>query len=225
MREIESFEKYANKYDDWYESGFGKYASQLEEKLMLELLKPEPGQTLLDIGCGTGRHLLLFKNLGLKPVGVDSSFHMLRKAKKRIEEKSLFLLSDEGFFPFEDKSFDLSLIFLVLEFSEHPVRLLKEAERVTKSKIFIGFLNRNSFLALQRRVRSLLKKSVYKRARFYSLSQLEKILNNSFRFKSFNWKGVVFLPWINLKFWKRLDSEFSFIKNPLCAFIGMIIEL
>jgi ubiquinone/menaquinone biosynthesis C-methylase UbiE len=225
MRKIESFEKYANKYDDWYRTGFGKYASELEDKLMLDLLKPEPGQTLLDIGCGTGRHLLLFKNLVLRPVGIDSSFNMLTKAKERIDEESLFLLSNEGFFPFVDKSFDLSIIFLVLEFCRNPVKLLKEAERVTKNKIFIGFLNRNSFLALQRRVRCLFKKSVYKKAKFYSLSQLEKILNNSFKFKSFSWKGVIFLPWIRLRFWQELDIKFSFTKNPLCAFIGIIIEL
>jgi ubiquinone/menaquinone biosynthesis C-methylase UbiE len=225
MRKIEPFKKYVNKYEDWYKTDFGKYASELEDKLMLELLRPEPGHILLDIGCGTGRHLLLFKNLGLSPTGVDPSPLMLEKAKKRIDEKSLVLLSDETGLPFADKSFDLSIIFLVLEFCRNPVKLLKEAERVTTGKIFIGFLNRNSFLALQRRVKGLFKKSVYNKAKFYSLSQLEKILDNSFKFKSFNWKGVIFLPWINLKFWKRLDSKFSFIKNPLCAFIGALIEL
>jgi ubiquinone/menaquinone biosynthesis C-methylase UbiE len=225
MTRNEPFESYANKYDDWYESGFGKYASQLEEELMLELLKPEPGQTLLDIGCGTGRHLLLFRNLGLMPTGIDSSFYMLRKAKEKIEEKTLFLISDESSFPFENKSFDLSILFLVLEFSKNPIKLLREAERVTQRKIFIGFLNRNSFLAVQRKVRGLFKKSIYKKARLYSLYQLKKILNNSFKFKSLSWKGVIFLPWADLKFWKRLDYRFSFIKNPFCAFIGVIVEL
>jgi ubiquinone/menaquinone biosynthesis C-methylase UbiE len=225
MRKIESFEKYANKYDDWYEIGFGKYASQLEDKLMLELLKPEPGQTLLDIGCGTGRHLQLFKNLGLEPVGIDSSPHMLRKAQEKVDESSLILLSDTTDLPFGDKSFDLSIIFLALEFSENPLKLLKEAARVTKGKIFIGFLNRYSLLALQRRIKGVFKNSIYKKARFFSIFQLEKILKSSFEFKTLTWAGVIFLPWSRFKLWQWLDHKLSFIKDPLCAFIGVIIEL
>jgi ubiquinone/menaquinone biosynthesis C-methylase UbiE len=225
MPVIDMFESSANKYDDWYETDFGKYASQLEEKLMLELLKLKAGQTLLDIGCGTGRHLLLFKNLGLIVTGVDISPLMLDKAKEKVEEKSLIRLSDEEPFPFEDKSFDLSIIFLTLEFCKNPIRILKEAERVTKNRIFIGFLNRFSFLAVERRIKGLFKNSVYNRARFFSLSELYDILKSHFEFKSLSWKGVIFLPWLKFKLWQRLDFKLSFIRNPFCAFIGVLIDL
>jgi ubiquinone/menaquinone biosynthesis C-methylase UbiE len=225
MPEIETFQKYADKYDDWYKSGFGKYASQLEDKLMLELLKPEPGQTLLDIGCGTGRHLLLFENLGLRTIGIDTSPSMLAKAKEKVNKSFLTLLSDTADFPFEDKSLDSSVIFLVLEFSKNPLELLKEAERVTRRRVFIGFLNRYSLLALQRRIKGLFKKSIYKKARFYSLFKLRKILRDSFMFKSLTWEGVIFLPWLRLKPWQWLDLRLSFMKNPFCAFIGIVIEL
>lgn len=225
MRKIELFEKYANKYDDWYKTDFGKYASELEDKLMLELLRPEPGQTLLDVGCGTGRHLLLFENLGLRTTGIDASSSMLVKAKEKVNENSLTLLSDTTDLPFKNKSFDLSIIFLVLEFSENPLKLLKEAVRVTKGKIFIGFLNRYSLLALQRRIKGVFKNSVYRKARFYSFYQLQKILRKSFEFKSLTWEGAIFLPWLRFKPWQWLDLKPSFVKNPFCAFIGVLIEL
>jgi ubiquinone/menaquinone biosynthesis C-methylase UbiE len=225
MPVIDMFESSANKYDDWYETDFGKYASQLEEKLMLELLKLKAGQTLLDIGCGTGRHLLLFKNLGLIVTGVDISPLMLDKAKEKVDEKSLVRLSDEEPFPFEDKSFDLSIIFLTLEFCKNPIRILKEAERVTKSRIFIGFLNRFSFLALKRRIKGFFKNSVYNRARFFSLSELHGILESHLEFKSLSWQGVIFLPWLKFKLWQSLDLKLSFIRNPFCAFIGVLIDL
>ncbi len=225
MPVIDSFDSSAHKYDDWYETDFGKYADRLEERLMLELLKPEPGQTLLDIGCGTGRHLLLFKNLGLKVAGVDTSPLMLDKAKEKMDEKSLIRLSEEKPFPFEDKSFDFSIIFLTLEFCRNPAGILKEAERVTKSRIFIGFLNRFSFLALHRRIKGLFKDSIYNRARFFSISHLYNILESHFGSKSLSWKGVIFLPWLKSKLWQRLDFKLSFIKNPFCAFIGVLIKL
>jgi ubiquinone/menaquinone biosynthesis C-methylase UbiE len=225
MPRINPFENHATKYDDWYESGFGRHASQLEDKLMLELLKPKPGNTLLDIGCGTGRHLLLFNNLGLKVTGADTSCFMLDKAKEKVNEKSLICLSEEEPFPFEDKSFDLSIIFLTLEFCKDPIRILKEAERVTKSRIFIGFLNRFSLLTLQRRIKGIFKSSIYNQARFFSLSELYNILESHLEFKALSWKGVIFLPWLKFQFWQRLDLKLSFIKNPFCAFIGVLIKL
>jgi len=215
----------AEDYDDWYKTGFGKYSSELEEKLMLEFLKPEREQTLLDIGCGTGRHLLLFKNLGMKVVGIDSSINMLEKAKRKVGEEYLVHLSDDATFPFDDKSFDLSIIFLVLEFSKNPVKLLKEARRVTKRKIFIGFLNRHSFLALSRRIKGLFRNTAYKQAKFFTLSQVQKVLKNSLSYKTLSWKGAIFLPWINLKIWQKLDYKLSFIQNSFCAFIGVLLEL
>ena len=43
--------------------------------------KPE---SLLDIGCGTGRHLAFFKEKGLNVAGVDLSESMINEAKKHI---------------------------------------------------------------------------------------------------------------------------------------------
>ena len=41
-------------------------------------------RTLLDVGCGTGRHLGEFRRLGLAIAGVDASAKMLRVARKRL---------------------------------------------------------------------------------------------------------------------------------------------
>jgi len=41
---------------------------------------------LLDIGCGTGRHMKQFSNLGIKVHGIDKSNSMIKKAKKNCPE-------------------------------------------------------------------------------------------------------------------------------------------
>ena len=43
----------------------------------------EPGR-LIDLGCGTGRHLLTFAQRGFDVVGVDLSQHMLSQARRKL---------------------------------------------------------------------------------------------------------------------------------------------
>lgn len=45
--------------------------------------------TLLDVGCGTGRHLAEFADHGFECVGVDSSAEMLQQARRRLGDVQL----------------------------------------------------------------------------------------------------------------------------------------
>jgi|SRR6266480_3098665 len=42
-----------------------------------------PGARFLDVGCGTGRWVRRYTELGFSPVGVDATFGMLRIARTR----------------------------------------------------------------------------------------------------------------------------------------------
>jgi hypothetical protein len=44
-------------------------------------------------------------------------------------------------------------------------------------------------------------------------------------FKTQTWEGVISLPWNKLKLCQWLDLKFSFIRNPYCAFIGVLLGL
>ena len=218
-------QKSADHYDLWYETETGRYFDSLEKKLMIDLLKPSPGQTLLDIGCGTGYHLILFKNMGLKVTGIDPSPFMLKKAKKKLKNStSLFIGTGENL-PFEDKEFDLSVIFATLEFCQDPSLVLKEAERVTSQQIFLGVLNSFSLLSLQRRIKGWFQPSIYSKARFFNIWELKRLIKNSLRVRSIDWCGVIFLSSINMNIFRYLDKLISFKKNPFSSFLGMVIEL
>lgn len=42
------------KYDAWYDSPRGRWIGVAEYQLLSDQLKPEPGDRVLDVGCGTG---------------------------------------------------------------------------------------------------------------------------------------------------------------------------
>lgn len=226
MRKRIAFDKVvAEEYDLWYQTEEGRHISFLENKLMLDLLKPQAGEKFLDIGCGTGNHLLLFLEKKLLPFGMDSSFFMLKEAKKKTKGKNFLILACAESLPFSDKCFDTSIIFTTLEFCDDPIQVLKEAERVTRERIFLGVLNSYSLVAGLRRIKGRFKSSIYNKARFYNIRELKKLIEGSFRFISIEWGGANFFPWINLPFFRWLDKRISLKKNPFSTFLGILIEL
>ena len=53
------------------------------------------GGKILDVGCGSGRDLQKFKNLGYEVIGIDASIEMVKKAKALSGEKVLNLKFNE----------------------------------------------------------------------------------------------------------------------------------
>ena len=225
IMKIDFDQKVAQSYDKWYETDFGKYTASAQNELMINLLKPFPGQTILDIGCGTGTHLKLFQKLGLDTTGLEPSIFMLKKAKEKQKDKLKLILAKGEELPIKDNAFDLTILFTTLEFCQNPAAVLKEAGRVTQKKIFIGVLNSWSLLAIRRRIKGCFKSSIYNSAEFYSIYKLKKTLRRSLRVNSLAWGSIGFLPLFNVKWFKWLDKRFFCGKNPFASFLGVLVEL
>ena len=67
-----------------------------------------PSLNILDIGCGSGRHLSVLKKMGCKAFGLDLSSTLLREARR---EKLPVLRADMRYLPFATQSFDLITSF------------------------------------------------------------------------------------------------------------------
>jgi len=213
-------QKVAQNYDKWYETDFGRYASSLEEELIIKSIGEVRDYKILDIGCGTGHHLKLFQTLGSDPVGVDCSLFMLQKAKEKGNFKLVLAKGEQ--LPIKDSAFDITTLITTLEFCENPGKILQEVGRVTREKIFIGVLNSWSALAIGRRIKGWLKSSIYSRANFFSIWKLKRLLKNSGVLESVQWEGIHFVPYSRIRFFQWLDGKFSFRKNPFSAFLGMV---
>ena len=58
-------------YEAWYHSPRGRWIGDCEFSLIRQLLQPQPGSSLLDVGCGTGYFSRRFQQLEMNVTGID----------------------------------------------------------------------------------------------------------------------------------------------------------
>lgn len=98
---------------------------------LLELIAPQPGETLLDVACGQGRLVQLAAEQGINATGTDFSYAgMLANAQRTPQAK--WLLADGEALPIADASIDCILNIGSLEHYEHPLQGVKELARLLK---------------------------------------------------------------------------------------------
>ena len=215
----------AQSYDRWAETPQGRIAYGLEGEILLSLANLSVGQRILEVGCRTGAHILLFQRKGFNVAGVDVSTPMLRVARQKLGEKVLLCLGDAGNLPFTGKSFDSVALITTLEFIPDPERAIREALRVSRGKVLLGVLNKYSFLGMKRRLVAKFRPSIYNRARFYSIWELRKLVTEAVPEAMVDWKSVLVLPMSCLPYFRGLERRLSFRKNPLGAFLGVRVKL
>jgi SAM-dependent methyltransferase len=91
----------------------------------------EPGQRVLDVGCGVGAFLSLIVDRGAQAFGVDASEALIGLARERVPDADL-RVGDMEALPYEDDAFDLVTGFNAFFFATDIVRALREAGRVAK---------------------------------------------------------------------------------------------
>jgi malonyl-CoA O-methyltransferase len=104
----------------------------LEEPVVREALGEVSGLSVLDLGCGTGRHALWLANRGARVTAIDFSEGMLAEARAKPGADGVrFLVHDlHRPLPFEAGAFDRVVSGLVLEHLHDLAFVFGEAHRV-----------------------------------------------------------------------------------------------
>jgi len=161
------FDRYYQRYDDWYDKHKFAYLSELEA---IKRVLPKKGKGL-EIGVGTGRFAA---PLGIK-YGIDPSKQMREIAKRRGVNVRL------GYgekLPFGNFTFDYVAIIITLCFVKDPCKVLTEARRVLKKngKIITGIVDKDSFLGkFYEKKRNIF----YSKANFLSVNEVTSLLGNA----------------------------------------------
>lgn len=97
------------------------------------------GAHILDAGCGSGGALVIAASRGANVTGTDVATEMLEICKQRVPS-GRFHVADTESLPFADETFDGVIAQNSLQFTETPVRALKELARVAKPEAKIGIV-------------------------------------------------------------------------------------
>jgi SAM-dependent methyltransferase len=217
--------KDAQAYDRWYRDPRNQTTIDLQSRLMLEMLAPCTGQSLLDIGCGTGLSLMPFKEAGLQLTGIDPSPYMLDIARENLKSKADLHRAFAEDLPFDDNSFEYAILNTTLEFVENPQKALEEACRVAKDKLFLGILNRYAIKGIQRRVKGIFNHSIYNRARFFSVWEVKHLMRGIMGDVPLAWRTACQFPSPTGILASRIERLGLVQRCPFGAFVGMVITL
>lgn len=137
----------AETYDRWYETAYGRWIGKQEVALLLEELQPRDGESLLDVGCGTGYFTrALAAATGAPVTGIDINPDWIAYARRRNSTNVTYEVADARALPYEAASFDLVMSITALCFIEEERAAVREMLRVARRRVAIGLLNRHSLL-------------------------------------------------------------------------------
>lgn len=95
----------------------------------------QPGERVLDLGCGTGNVALLAARAGAVVTGIDPAPRLLDIARERVSEEGLdasFVRGTAEELPFEDAAFDAAISVFALIFAADAERAVGELLRVVR---------------------------------------------------------------------------------------------
>jgi ubiquinone/menaquinone biosynthesis C-methylase UbiE len=175
------FDQWPEAYDRWFTTPIGSLVRKYEAELILDLLRPQQDEFLLDAGCGTGVFTPDFLSSGSHVVGLDISLPMLVQAGKKLRGYHFeMVVADMSNLPFPEDTFDKVVSVTALEFIKDAKGAVGELFRITKRGgcIVVATLNSLSPWALRRRAEAKEKHTLFEKAIFRSPDELRSLVSS-----------------------------------------------
>jgi ubiquinone/menaquinone biosynthesis C-methylase UbiE len=211
----------ANLYDERLKTSLGQYIFSRQKELILELVAPHAGERILDVGCGTGNHLQVFREKWCSVTGIDSSTAMLEIARKKMGTHVDLQLGKAEDLPFSDDEFDIVTMINALEVVQNPEKAIAEAIRVCRDRIFIGFLNNCSFVGTKQMLKKIFGFPLSEKIRFFGIEEMKEMVGSIIAPAEIKWGSVIYFPTIVYDIATELEELVPHAKNPLGAFVGL----
>ncbi len=228
-----------------------KYEQDMRQKGVIELLKPKPGDKILDVGCGNARDLIIFAKNGARCVGIDFSENMIKEGKKDAKKEKIkidLIVGGVTKLPFKNDSFYKMSCSEVIEHIPNYGDAIEEMTRVLKNsgRLVVTTPNKYSLYGLTKFifrltsfVFSFLRKNINrnkKKIHPYDKWKTKKELIEVFKknkLKTENTIGICFIPGqityflpkklkkLIIKITEFFEEKFRWTLNKFGYIIGM----
>lgn len=178
-------------YDAWYRTARGRWIGETESHLLLAQLGPRPGESILDVGCGTGYFTRSLARAAARVTGIDADAAAIEYARRYAAADEHYLIGDARALPFPDRHFDYAVAMTSLCFIAEEAQALSEMARVARRGIALGLLNRRSLLYRQKGRRG--GRGAYRGARWHTPGEARRLLAQA-GLSAVTLRSAVFLP-------------------------------
>ena len=129
--DVGRFDRWSERYD---RSVFQPLFFDRIHRRLSAALSPTAAESVLDVGCGTGRLAeRLVSASGCRVTGVDPATGMVREAAARTLARSAFAVAGAEHLPFADGSFDAAISAISAHHWADPAQGFAELARVVRS--------------------------------------------------------------------------------------------
>lgn len=138
-RMVEYYSRTGPQYNTWHCDRGNSSSHNFAVREICRTMREVHANSLLDVGCGTGRGVRAALDLGYDAVGLDISADLLDIARKELSIPGERLIQgDATKLPFPDNRFDVSCILGALHHSAQPHKIITEMIRVTTKAIVVS---------------------------------------------------------------------------------------
>lgn len=172
------FDDWPDRYDAWFTTPIGALIKHYETELVMAMLRPAPGERILDAGCGTGIFTQDILAPGARVVGLDLSLPMLQRSLGRLPARPFQGIQGEmAHLPFSNGAFDRTVSVTALEFVEDAEGAVRELFRVTRpgGQVVVATLNSLSPWAERRKTAGRKGHTLFRDAIFRSPSEMRAL--------------------------------------------------
>jgi SAM-dependent methyltransferase len=168
------FDGYAANFDAIYghttrRGMFGRWADRRFRSVMMRRFEAtlqntdrEDVQSVLDVGCGSGRYVIAFAKQGKEVVGVDMAEGMLRLAQEGVDKADfsarVTLMAGDYLATSFERKFDVACLMGFFDYIERPVAVFEKLLQEVRGEIYASFPIAGGWLAWQRQLRYRLHK-------------------------------------------------------------------
>jgi SAM-dependent methyltransferase len=178
-------------YDAWYDTPRGRWIGEIEYALAARQLAPQAGDSLLDVGCGTGWFTRRAAADDLVVTGLDPKSDWLTYAYTHSSPALNWVEGDARALPFADASFDHVLSIAALCFVDDERQAVAEIVRVARRRFAVGWLNRSSLLYKEKGKQG--GSGAYRGARWHTAREV-RALFSGLPARNLTVRSAIFLP-------------------------------